>query len=178
MALERQKCPTPRHSCTVIWCTNDGSDAPGNGPERQNVSGGGTDHLFVLISRIFDTLHHCHGKGSAIGRVGLRTVGMKQGLAVLALLCGMASSAEADVTATFADKGRLRTVIEAASDGSARIKLDSGGMIDQGYTLIRDGKVYQVSPAPGGPVAVLAEAEAYSYRQRGARRDHFYREPP
>ncbi|NKJ00979.1 hypothetical protein [Novosphingobium sp. SG707] len=129
------------------------------------------------FSRIFDTLHHCHGEGSVIGRVDLRTVGMKQGLAVLALMCSMASSAAmADVTATFADKGRLRTVIEAASDGSARIRQDNGGTIDQGYTLIRDSKVYQVSPGPGGPVAVSAEAEAYSYRQSVARGEIIFTE--
>jgi len=107
----------------------------------------------------------------------LLNIGIRQVLAVVALLCGMdASNAVADVTATFADKGRLRTVIEVASDGSARIRQDNGGTIDQGYTLIRDGKIYQVSPGPGGPVAVSAEAEAYSYRQRVARGEIIFTE--
>ncbi len=94
----------------------------------------------------------------------------------MALLCGMgASAALADVTATFTEapssgatsngRARLHTVIEVASDGSARIEMGNGAPIDDGYTLIRDGKIYRVSPGPGGPVAVSAEADAYNYRQ-------------
>ncbi|MDE1915225.1 MAG: hypothetical protein KGJ57_10020 [Sphingomonadales bacterium] len=80
-----------------------------------------------------------------------------------------ASPALADVTATFGDatatsRGQLHTVIEVASDGSARIKMGNGAPIDGGYTLIRDGKVYRISPGPGGPLAISAEAEAFTYR--------------
>lgn len=94
----------------------------------------------------------------------------------MALFCGMgAPAALADVTATFTEtasssttlngRARLHTVIEVASDGSARIEMGNGAPIDDGYTLIRDGKIYRVSPGPGGPVAVSAEADAYNYRQ-------------
>lgn len=93
-------------------------------------------------------------------------IGLKSGLAIVVLLLGMdAPSAIADVTATFTDNDRQRTVIEVASNGSGRITQDNGARIDQGYSLIRDGKVYRVSPGPGGPVAVSAEAAAYDFRQ-------------
>jgi len=92
------------------------------------------------------------------------------GLLTLVFFCSSSSSpAVADVTAVFASHRDWQIVIEVAADGPIRITEKSRGDFEEGYTLIRDGRHYEVSPGPGGPVAITAEAADYQFRQRTSR---------
>jgi hypothetical protein len=91
---------------------------------------------------------------------------MNLGLLTLVILCGLSSApAAADVTAVFANNQGWQIVIEAAADGPMRIRQSSRGNFEAGYMLIRGGKYYEVSPGPGGPVAISADASDYLFRQ-------------
>lgn len=92
------------------------------------------------------------------------------GLLILVLFCSASSSpAAADVTAVFASNQDWQIVVEVAADGSIRISEKSRGDFEAGYTLIRDSKCYEVSPGPGGPVAISAEAANYQFHQSVSR---------
>lgn len=92
------------------------------------------------------------------------------GLLTLVIFCSSSSSpAVADVTAVFASHRDWQIVIEVAADGSFRITEKSRDDFEEGYTLIRDGRSYEVSPGPGGPVAITAEAADCQFRQRTSR---------
>lgn len=96
----------------------------------------------------------------------LRRTLMNLGLLTLVIFCGLSSKpAVADVTAVFASDRGWQFVIEVAADGPIRITEKSRGDFEAGYTLIRAGKYYEVSPGPGGPVAISAEAADYMFRQ-------------
>jgi len=89
---------------------------------------------------------------------------MNLGLLTLVIFCGLSSKpAVADVTAVFASDRGWQFVIEVAADGPIRITEKSRGDFEAGYTLIRAGKYYEVSPGPGGPVAISAEAADYMF---------------
>lgn len=82
----------------------------------------------------------------------------------LGLTCGtvaaISSPLHADVTATFAGEGPRRMVVD---HGSARVDMSNGGRLENRYTLIRDGMTYEVSPGPGHPTAISAEAQRYLF---------------
>lgn len=91
---------------------------------------------------------------------------MNLALLTLVVFCGLSSApAAADVTAVFTSNQGWKIVIEVAADGPIRIRESSRGDFEAGYTLISDGKYYEVSPGPGGPVAISAEAADYLFRQ-------------
>lgn len=100
----------------------------------------------------------------------LRKTLSKLGLLVLVLFCSASAlPATTDVTAVFASSRGWQIVIEVAADGPIRITEKSRGHFEARYTLIRDGRYYEVSPGPGGPIAITAEAADYQFRQ-GTRR--------
>jgi hypothetical protein len=91
---------------------------------------------------------------------------MNLGLLAPVIFCSLSSTpAAADVTAVFASDQGWQIVIEVAADGPIRITEKSRGDFEAGYTLIRDGKYFEVSPGPGGPIAISAEATDYLFRQ-------------
>ncbi len=77
--------------------------------------------------------------------------------AIAVLLACSATAARADVTAVYG-AGNGQTVIEVADSGDMRI---TRGRPDDGYLLIQGGVAYLVSPGPGGPTVITAEAAAF-----------------
>lgn len=93
-------------------------------------------------------------------------ISLKARLAFVGLLTvALGSPGHADVKATYAGEGRVSMVVEVADDGSTRIEMNSGGRLESGYILIRDGKAYQVDPGAGGPVATSVEAQDYLFQE-------------